>query len=66
MADDYKKFTDFKIGYIAVDGLKYVNSLNQDNIIDPIKAWSTRLELSYIISQSIMNITKPLKLSEVE
>lgn len=53
-----KEFTDFKIGYIAVDGLKYVNSLNQDNIIDPIKAWSTRLELSYIISQSIMNITK--------
>lgn len=53
-----KEFTDFKIGYIAVDGLKYVNSLNQDNIIDPIKAWSTRLELSYIISQSILNLTK--------
>ncbi|MDR2995841.1 hypothetical protein ACQKN7_22780 [Bacillus cereus] len=51
-------FTDFNIGYTAVDGLKYVNKLNQDNIMDPIKAWSTRLELSYIISQSILEITK--------
>ncbi|MED0989461.1 hypothetical protein [Bacillus nitratireducens] len=51
-------FTDFNIGYMAVDGLKYVNKLNQDNIMDPIKAWSTRLELSYIISQSILEVTK--------
>lgn len=51
-------FTDFNIGYITVEGLKYVNKLNQDNIVDPIKVWSTRLELSYIISQSILELTK--------
>ncbi len=51
-------FTDFNISYITVEGLKYVNKLNQDNIVDPIKAWSTRLELSYIISQSILELTK--------
>ncbi|MED0973300.1 MULTISPECIES: hypothetical protein [Bacillus cereus group] len=51
-------FTDFNIDYVAVDGLKYVNKLNQDNIIDPIKSWSIRLELSYIISQSILELTK--------
>lgn len=51
-------FTDFNIRYTAVEGLKYVNKLNQDNIIDPIKAWSTRLELLYIISHSILELTK--------
>lgn len=47
------KLTDFDIDYIEVEGLKYINKLNKDNIIDPVQSWSTRLKLSYIISQSI-------------
>jgi len=55
-----KTFTDLNIDYVAVNGLIYVNKLNQDNVIDPIKSWAIRLELSYIISQSILKLAKPL------
>ncbi len=43
------KFTDFKIDVYYSRWFKNtINSLNQDNITDPIRTWSTRLELTHI------------------
>ncbi|MFS0674956.1 hypothetical protein [Ornithinibacillus sp. 179-J 7C1 HS] len=51
------KFGKENIGYYKVDGLKYLEH-NKANMKDEVEEWCTRVRLSHIICQSIMDLRR--------